>query len=153
MRDIACNILKNSCNNIKHNLHLVKKDKKIKDKRYIWLRKQLNKKLHFSSVQKCLNLAIKLYEKGYHIFDLIQFIEKEVTLTDKYFYLVYFDRIRIEYRNEILLMFNQIKTFLVENREKYERRRAREAEAKVKAAAAVKKAAAKKNKSPMKAKK
>ena len=92
-------------NNIKHNLHLVKKDKTIKDKRYIWLRKQLNKKLNFSSVQKCLNLAIKLYEKGYHIFDLIQFIEKEVTLTDKYFYLVYFDRIRIEYRNEKLLMF------------------------------------------------
>jgi len=91
--------------NIKCNLHLIKKTMETKEKRYNWLKKQLNNKTNFISIQKCLNLAIKLYERGYHIFDLIRYIEKEVTLSNKYFYLVYFDRIRVEFRNEKLLMF------------------------------------------------
>ena len=93
-------------NNVKCNLHLAQEEKNSKDKRYIWLKKQLNKKGNFTSIIKCHNLAIKLYERGYHIFDLINFIEKDSTLPNKYFYLVYFDRIRIEFRNEKLLMFH-----------------------------------------------
>jgi hypothetical protein len=70
------------------------------------------------SIQKCHHLASKLYEKGYHIFDLFTFIEKEMVLENKYFYLVYFDSIREQFRNEKILLFQLL--FFVFMRPKFD---------------------------------
>ena len=104
-------------NNKKCNLHLLQTRKK-QSKRICWLKKQLNNPAHFVSIQKCHHLASKLYEKGYHIFDLFTFIEKEMALENKYFYLVYFDSIREQFRNEKILLFQLL--FFVFMRPKFD---------------------------------
>ena len=88
------------------NLHLMNIIKKKKDKRSDWLKKQLEQKSNFSSINKCLNLSHKLYERGHNAFDLMQYIKKNVELENKYFLLIYFDNIREQFRNEKLLIFN-----------------------------------------------
>ena len=103
-------------NNKKCNLHLLfKKDPK--KKRFKWLKKQLHTPLHFSSLQKCLKISQKIYERGYTIFDLMAYIEKEMEYEDKYFHLVYFDSIREQFRNEKLLIFQVL--FFVFMRHKF----------------------------------
>ena len=89
----------------KTNLHLLSHILEKKNKRYEWLRKQLKKTANFATLQKCHNLAARLYEKSYHIFDLLEFVKKEIEMEKKYFYLVYFDSIREQFRNEKLLIF------------------------------------------------
>ena len=94
-------------NGKKQNLHqkrLIIKNH-IQKKRIEWLKKQLSQKKNFVTLQKCRDLALKLYEKGYNILDLCFIIENFITLPNKYLNLVYFDRIRSEYRNEKLLLF------------------------------------------------
>ena len=53
----------------------------------------------------------KLYDKGYNIMDLFEYVEKSKfsNETNKYKILLYFDKIRKEFRNEkniMLLFFN-----------------------------------------------
>jgi len=88
----------------KCNLHLMKKNILKNKKRDVWLRKQLNNKQNFISLQKCTNIALKIYERGYNIFDLMKFIKDEMEYKNKYFHLVYFDSIREQFRNEKLLI-------------------------------------------------
>ena len=59
-----------------------------------------------SSIQKLMDFTNKLYQKGYSALDIILFIEehKNIDPEKKYFYLIYFDKIRREFRNEIILM-------------------------------------------------
>ena len=92
-------------NGQKTNLHQLSNVSERKSKRYEWLKKQLKKTVNFTTLQKCHNLACRLYEKGYHIFDLLEFVKKEIEMEKKYFYLVYFDSIREQFRNEKLLIF------------------------------------------------
>ena len=76
-------------------------------KRNNWLKKQLLNKKHFVSVITCYNFANILYKRSYCGIDLINIIEntKISDNTNKYFYLIYFDKIRSEFRNEELIMF------------------------------------------------
>jgi len=74
-------------------------------KRKSWLQKQINKKGNYNSLQKCNNFIDKIYDKGYSGLDLLEIIENDKTNKEKYLYLIYFDKIRSEYRNEKLFIF------------------------------------------------
>ena len=55
---------------------------------------------------QCQQTAANLYEKGINIFDLFEVLENQMPQKKNiYFFLVFFDRIRMEFRNEKLLMF------------------------------------------------
>ena len=89
------------------NLHLLNVEQKDgKNKREVWFKKQLRQKKNFSTINKCLQLSIKLYEKGYNTFDIMKYIETEMVLKNKHLFLIYFDNIREQFRNEKLLMFH-----------------------------------------------
>ena len=57
----------------------------------------------------------KLYEKGYSAMDIIDIIdnEKSIQNENKYLYLIYFDKIRSEYRNEKLFMLVILNLFFM----------------------------------------
>ena len=57
----------------------------------------------------------KLYEKGYNGMDILEIFENEKTIEkkNKYLYLIYFDKIRSEYRNEKLFMFVILNLFFM----------------------------------------
>jgi len=93
-------------------LHLYKqkfttsKDKNLSIKRENWLRKQLEKKANYSTNQKCLAFAKKIYEKAYSALDIMSYIQNYSGIDEKrkYASLIYFDKVRKEFRNEILLI-------------------------------------------------
>ena len=93
-------------------LHLYKqqfttsKYKKLNAKRTEWLKKQLEKKTNYSNNEKCLSFAMKLYEKAYSALDIMSYIQhnEQIEHKRKYASLIYFDKVRKEFRNEILLM-------------------------------------------------
>ena len=66
----------------------------------------MKKKDNFSSLIKCQLFTTKLYEKGYSALDIMKFIETNSKITPKFKYksLIYFDKIRKEFRNEKLLL-------------------------------------------------
>lgn len=74
--------------------------------RQLKLYKILKKKDTFTSVLKCNKLAVTLYEKGYSALDIMKTIEQDAKINDKdkYGFLIYFDKIRKEFRNEKLLI-------------------------------------------------
>jgi hypothetical protein len=59
-----------------------------------------------SRLQECMTFIIKLYEKGYSSIDLIRYIEKHANIDElkKYEYLITFQKVKREFRNEKLLM-------------------------------------------------
>lgn len=87
------------------NLHLYRKNQNKIDTKKITFIKNLiyNKDLKTKNIN---SLSSKLYNKGYSGLDLIYFIEQDKNVKDeiKYYYLVYFDKIRKEFKNEILFM-------------------------------------------------
>ena len=80
-----------------------------------WLKKNITKKGNYSSLDKCNDFVEKLYEKGYNGMDIIELIENDISLNkkNKYLYLIYFDKIRSEYRNEKLYMFVILNLFFM----------------------------------------
>ena len=71
-----------------------------------------------NTLLKCLNISIKLYNKGYSAIDILNFIKKKkfnIKEVEKYKLLIYFDNIRFEYRNDKLLIFFLIYTFFLRN--------------------------------------
>ena len=94
------------------NLHRYKqqfiqpKYNKLISKRDLWLSKQLDKKSNYSTIDKCMALSAKLYEKAYSSLDIMQFIHNNSKIENKrkFSILIYFDKVRTEFRNEILLM-------------------------------------------------
>ena len=74
-------------------------------KRNSWLKKNIIKKENYKSVKACNIFVEKIYERGYCGIDLINIIEKDEKTKNKYFYLIYLDKIRSEFRNEKLFMF------------------------------------------------
>jgi hypothetical protein len=59
-----------------------------------------------SRLQECTSFIIKLYEKGYSSIDLIRYIEKNTEIEElkKYEYLITFQKVKREFRNEKILM-------------------------------------------------
>ena len=74
-------------------------------KRKSWLQKQINKKSNYNTIKKRNDFVEKIYDKGYSGLNLLEIIENDKTRKDKYLYLIYFDKIRSEYRNEKLFIF------------------------------------------------
>lgn len=76
----------------------------IKKNRKVWLKRFLfkNTKTHISLI----DLAKKLYEKAYSAMDLMDYLENNHSFEEvkKYEFLMYFHKIKKEFRNEKLLM-------------------------------------------------
>ena len=84
-------------------------------KRRAWLKKHIIKKINYINVENCHLFVEKLYEKGYNGMDILEIFENEKTIEkkNKYLYLIYFDKIRSEYRNEKLFMFVILNLFFM----------------------------------------
>tara|TARA_Y100001960_G_C14714221_1_gene848711 strand:- start:751 stop:1539 length:789 start_codon:yes stop_codon:yes gene_type:complete len=78
----------------------------INKEKKIWLNKKM-KNVKIKTLQDCIKFVIILYEKGYNSLNLFDFIENKLSLPlkKKYKYLLFFDKIKKEFRNEKLLMF------------------------------------------------
>ncbi len=100
-------------------LHTYKKRSIIKNdillKKRNWLKKNIIKKSNYSDLVSCNLFAEKLYQKGYNGLDLIDLIEHEKSIKNdnKYLFLIYFDKIRSEYRNEQLFIFVILNLFFM----------------------------------------
>ena len=59
-----------------------------------------------SKLKECMSFIIKVYEKGYSSIDLIRYIEKNANIEElkKYEYLITFQKVKREFRNEKILM-------------------------------------------------
>jgi len=103
--------------------------KEVKNTRLEWLRKELNEGFgqKDTQVSNLIDMANKLYEKGYSardIFDLLEtskITSDHLTTVKKYELLVTFNKVKKEFRNEKVLMlfiFNFIyldKVLVLEN--------------------------------------
>ena len=97
-------------------LHTLKKNylqshnQKFITKRHNWLKTNIQKKKNYCTQKKCIHFCKKLYEKGYSCLDLMTILEETDTnkINKKYLLLIYFDKIRKEFRNEKILMFHLI---------------------------------------------
>jgi GTPase Era involved in 16S rRNA processing len=82
----------------------------IKNQRFDWLKKELQKSITQNISEIDLQVFVtKLYEKAYNALDLIQLIDDgqlDLTIEKKYELLIAFNKVRKEFRNEkLLLMF------------------------------------------------
>ena len=74
-------------------------------KRYDELKNIIFNKENYDSIQKCDTLALNLYEKGYSTIDIIKLIEiMDIDTEIKFNLLIYFDKIRKEFRDEKTLL-------------------------------------------------
>ena len=89
-------------------LYYIKKEKYANldfyNKRQNYLKKKLNDTNNYKSVLDCNNLVTLLYNKGYSCLDIIKYIEQDKKNKEKKKFLIYFDIIRTEFRNDKLLM-------------------------------------------------
>lgn len=96
-------------NNTIINLHFHKKNiyntHAFYTKRYTWLCNELQKSKNFKNISGCVKTTEKIYKNSYSALDVLSYIEKHYDDDNKYLYLVYFDKIRKEFRNEKLLIF------------------------------------------------
>ena len=94
-----------------YNLNEVFKMKDNKIHRLDWLKKELlkniNKKINFDDL---MSMCVKLYEKSYCGIDIMnllentKFLEGTITVEKRYEFLICFNRVRKEFRNEKLLI-------------------------------------------------
>lgn len=70
-----------------------------------WLKKELTSEKHFKNLNTLRIFTEILYNKGYSILDLMQYIEKSKTISSKYKHLVYLSKIKNEFRDEKTLLF------------------------------------------------
>ena len=83
-------------------------------KRNKWLKKKLETKKNFKDIQMVTSLTEILYEKSYNSIDIIKILEKETfKKKNKYLYLIYFDKIRSQFRDEKLLMLTILNLFFL----------------------------------------
>jgi len=86
-------------------------------KRQKYLKKMIYNKENYKTIKKCDSLASKLYENGYCVVEIIKLIENMDFDNDlKYNLLIYFDKIRKEFRNEKTLFI--IVLFFISMRKK-----------------------------------
>ena len=81
-------------------------------KRELWLKKKLSNKKTFSKLINLVEFINIIYDKGYNALDILKFIENSNN-ENKYKFLLYFDKIRREFRNEKNLMFIYCYLFLM----------------------------------------
>tara|TARA_B100001175_G_C19225350_1_gene502651 strand:+ start:51 stop:329 length:279 start_codon:yes stop_codon:yes gene_type:complete len=74
------------------------------DKKYDYIKKTLKKKFDYKDLTHIIE---SFYERGISGIDIIYYIEKnkDIDNSKKFRYLIYFDKIRKEFRNEKLLMY------------------------------------------------
>ena len=111
-----CNIFVENpiVNNEKINLHSIKYNYIVNDKsqKNLYIKKLLNSKDH--SLKNCFSISNKLYEKGYSCLDIMNYFEENVNnFEDKGAMLIYFDKIRKEYRSEKLLILNFVSFYFI----------------------------------------
>jgi len=82
-------------------------------KRTNYLKKKLNDKKNFSSIETCQKLVEFLYEKSYNCLDIINYIKNDSKNKEKNYFLVYFDIIKNEFRNEKLLMLIMLNLYFM----------------------------------------
>lgn len=84
-------------------------------KRNVWLKNNLKQNKNYKSIATCLQFAEILYNKGYCGLDIIKMIEDNVYFKnkDKFKYLIYFDKIKSEFRNEKLYMLTILNLFFM----------------------------------------
>jgi DNA polymerase III delta prime subunit len=95
----------------RYNLNETFKTKDIKNYRLEWLKKELikidNKKI---SIEDLISICTKLYEKGYSGLDILalmenpKFLDTIVNAEKRYEFLICFNRVRKEFRNEKMLI-------------------------------------------------
>ena len=70
-----------------------------------WLRKKLETKKNFKDIKSCIALTEILYQKSFNSIDIIKTLEgPSFKKENKYLFLIYFDKIRSQFRDEQLLM-------------------------------------------------
>ena len=75
--------------------------------------KKIRNKKYFS-IQSCLDFTELLYEKSYNSIDIIKTLEGySFKKNNKYFFLIYFDKIRSQFRDEKLLMLTILNLFFL----------------------------------------
>jgi DNA polymerase III delta prime subunit len=100
------------------NLHTYNLEKtfnleKIKKQSQLWLKKEINMSKTYN-YKEIIELSSKLYEKGYSSLDIIKYIETSSLDKEKiYEYLIIFNKIRKEFRNEKLLILFILNFFLI----------------------------------------
>ena len=72
-------------------------------KRMVWLKNKINIKKNTFTLDNLIKFIDEIYDKGYSALDIIEII-KDCHNEKKYDFLFYFDKIRIEFRNEKVLM-------------------------------------------------
>ena len=83
-------------------------------KRNKWLKKKLETKKNFKDIQSVRLLTEILYEKSYNSIDIIKILENNsFKKENKFLYLIYFDKIRSQFRNEKLLMITILNLFFL----------------------------------------
>ena len=104
-------------NTIPKSLYYHKKEKYITldfyQKRKNYLKKKLNDKKNFETMKTCNDLVSLLYDKGYSCLDIIKFIEQDKKNKEKDKFLIYFDIIRTEFRNDKLLMLKVLNLYFM----------------------------------------
>ena len=80
-----------------------------------WLDKNLEKNLNTNNI---MLFSEKIYQKGYSALDIMNYIKKSKKINGviKYNLLVFFDKARIEFRNEKLLIFYILSILLMRNK-------------------------------------
>tara|TARA_B100001093_G_scaffold513928_1_gene586861 strand:- start:4554 stop:5408 length:855 start_codon:yes stop_codon:yes gene_type:complete len=88
------------------NLHIKNNEtyNKFNIKHLLWLKNKLSDKKHFKNLTTLKEFINIIYDKGYSGLDIINII-KNYSDPNKQDYLFYFDKIRMEFRNEKVLMF------------------------------------------------
>lgn len=98
------------------NLFKIKKTSEVEinfnKKKELWLKKNLSNKKTFSKLINLVEFIDFIYYKGYNALDILKFIENSDN-KNKYKFLLYFDKIRREFRNEKNLMFIYCYLFLM----------------------------------------
>jgi DNA polymerase III delta prime subunit len=101
----------NIVNLYKYNMNNTFNMNEIKKQRIDWLKKELiknkNKKL---TIEELITFCEKIYEKGYSGLDILNllqlsnFLELEISIEKRYEFLVCFNRVKKEFRNEKLII-------------------------------------------------
>jgi len=79
---------------------------KYNEKRNKWLETNVLNKKNYINLKKCFIFSNELYEKAYSAVDLFEIIKKSnIDECKKFHYLLHFDEIRREFRNDQLLIF------------------------------------------------
>ena len=100
-------------NDKKLSLHVYKKElffekyDNFVSKKEKWLYNKLETKTNYDTIIKCSEFCNILYEKGYSGLDILNYIKKSKCIKNnrRFALLLYFNKIRKEFRNEYLLIF------------------------------------------------